>query len=112
MSGQIESFVFNDEIVEIRKVVGSNGVVRIKESEVFAASMRETGIAGMTEAAVLLMNNLEARIFGGITIANNTTMISGTVVDKNGFKILVCLSENRIEATTKIGFDIINRDDK
>src|SRR5574344_106553 len=67
-----------------------------------------TCISGGNKASVCLMNDLYSTILNCIIITNFATVVGGTIIDQNDFKILVCLIDGAVNTFRKIFFDLIN----
>ena len=86
-----------------------NPVIGIHKTDIFARRIGNTCITRWTKTSILLMNNLDTRIFSCIFFCNFPTMVGATIINKNYFDIFKRLSKNTVNTFPKIQFNIIYR---
>ena len=86
-----------------------NPIIGIYKTDIFANRIGNTSIARWTKTRILLMYDLDSRIFSCIFFSNFPTMVGATIINENYFDIFKCLSKNAVNAFPKIRFNIIYR---
>lgn len=87
-----------------------NRIVGIDESDPFAGSDFEAGIAGSGEALIRLMDDLNAGIFLGKNVTEGPTHVGRAVVDKDNLEVWVDLATDGFDAALEDFRDVVNRD--
>ncbi|KRB74377.1 hypothetical protein ASE03_17835 [Kitasatospora sp. Root187] len=73
--------------------------------------MPVAGVTGRTETLVLLPDQAEARVLGGIGLGERRAAVLGAVVDHHTFKVTKCLGGDRVQALLEVALDVVDRDD-
>ena len=102
--------VLVDQSVEIFDIIGIHVVVGIDAGDVFAARAGDAVIAGVGEAAVLLVESSDAGVLLRIAVADLRAVVRRTVVDHEDLKITVSLVQHRFHTAVQIRFYIVNRE--
>ena len=87
-----------------------NEIITVNKTEIRSACQLHSRIAGITETAVLFMQDLNSGILLCIVIQDTRTFIGCAVIHQNQFKILPGLRQNGINTARQIGRDVIDRD--
>ncbi len=83
---------------EVGDESGFDFIVGVDETDIVAGGKIQTGVAGGGLAMIFLVDDFDTKVFFGIVIGNGIGIVSGAVVDKKNFEILMSLSEDRVEA--------------
>ena len=93
----------------IREQRGLDVVVRIHEGDVPAARNIKPGVARGGKAAVLLVDQPDARVPLRIRLHDGRAVVLRAVVDKNQLKVVVGLGKDAVKASGQIRFHLIDR---
>lgn len=91
--------------------VGINPVVGLDDRDPCAVRLANTQIAANAIAAVLLIDDANARILRGMALHDIERTIGAAVVDADDLEILMRLARDAIEALIEIFLNVIDRYD-
>ena len=85
-------------------------VVAVGEGQIFSGGRFDSGIPGIAEAAVFLMNDTNAAVPACVVIAERTAAVRGAVIHQNDFQIWIGLTAKGVHALGQICLHLVNRD--
>lgn len=98
----------NDPLHHPLIVVRGNKVVPIHEGDVFRGGIFQPGFSRGDQSGVLLVDNLNAGILFGVTVADLRFASLRPIVYQENFEILIGLRKNAVNTFLKIVFNAVN----
>ena len=89
----------------------SSAVVAVDEGDDGAGGDVETGIAGVAESAVLLVDDPHAGVTGRPLVAQVGARIGRTIVDEDDLHVVDRLAEDALHTAVEGGLDTVDGDD-
>jgi len=84
-------------------------IIAVNKADIFTSCYLQACIASSTQSPVGLMNNPYTIIYHGVFIANFSTLVGRTVINKNNLQVPISLSDDTVNAFFQIFLHIIYR---
>ena len=79
----------------------ANKIVGIDKRDIVARGDGDACVAGIAESAILLVDNPDARVFGGPLITENGTAVGRSVIDEDNLQMGVILAQHTLHTTVE-----------
>ena len=86
-----------------------NTVIRVHKYQILSCGSTDTGISGIGQTTVFLMDHPNSAVRTGIAIAHGRTTVRTAVIDQDDLNIAVGLATQGLDTFIQIRFHFVNR---
>ncbi|MDU7686749.1 MAG: hypothetical protein E7K14_05435 [Bacillota bacterium] len=86
-------------------------VIRIQHLNIGSAGQLQSRIPGVGDASVFLVDDLESSVPGCVSVQHGRAFVGRAVVNADGFPVLECLGQQRIQAGLQIRRNVMDGND-
>ena len=100
--------VFVRQAIEILDEIEIHVIVGIDAGDILPCGVGDPVVAGIGQAAVFLVQSLDAGVLARVPVAHGAAAVGRTVIDHQDLEIVVGLVQNGLHAAVEVCFYIVN----